>query len=418
MTLVFQNEVTGQSPRDRTLVKRRQRLCCCLSLPILLSLGSTAYPQEPLEVVSPAQEDQPVIVTFNDNRQDNVPAEAQMLEPAFRVFVDLGPSCCDESTEVAGRYVQTEDELAFFPSFEFRRGITYRVVGLKACEELSEGRSDCEAQSEVWEHTFELTPPATEPPVVSAVFPSAHELPENTLRFYIYFSSPMTHGGQVDGIKLYDDSGQEVQTAFMQYKQELWSPDYRRLTVVFEPGRIKRGVGPNVSFGPALQAGSSYRLVINSQFEDANGVALGQSFEKMFHVVETDRTEVRPEEWQVYPPEGGSRQDLLVKFPAPLDHALVDRLIAVQTADGSIVPGQTTLHGGETEWFFSPRASWAPGDYYIRIDPNLEDVAGNNLLGPLDRQLDSAPPRGLGDSFHYISFSVAVPISTFEDPPQ
>ena len=37
--------------------------------------------------------------------------------------------------------------------------------------------------------------------------------------------------------------------------QELWDPGMQRLTLLLDPGRIKRGVGPNLEAGLALERG-------------------------------------------------------------------------------------------------------------------------------------------------------------------
>ena len=46
-------------------------------------------------------------------------------------------------------------------------------------------------------------------------------------------------------------------------------------------------------------------------------------------------------------------------------------------------------------WSLIPAKEWPPGRYEIVIDPLLEDLAGNNLLGPfeVDRDLPVQPAK-------------------------
>ena len=37
-----------------------------------------------------------------------------------------------------------------------------------------------------------------------------------------------------------------------------------RLTLLFHPGRVKRGVGPNEALGPPLRSGETFRLVVDA----------------------------------------------------------------------------------------------------------------------------------------------------------
>ena len=85
-------------------------------------------------------------------------------------------------------------------------------------------------------------------------------LPANTLRFYIHFPRPAEAHFERDQLCLLDDKEQVVRDPFLVLSQELWSPDGRRLTVLMEPGRIKRGLGADPTHEPALVVGRTYSL--------------------------------------------------------------------------------------------------------------------------------------------------------------
>ena len=51
------------------------------------------------------------------------------------------------------------------------------------------------------------------------------------------------------------------------------------------------------------------------------------------------------------------------------------------------MPGSVEVGREETQWFFHPQRPWASGAYTVVAQPILEDLAGNNLFGPLDRMV-------------------------------
>jgi hypothetical protein len=104
---------------------------------------------------------------------------------------------------------------------------------------------------------------------VTAVYPSCGILPENLLRFYIHFSGPMSRGEAYNRIKLLDSMGKPVLDPFLELAEELWSTDGTRFTLLFDPGRVKRGLKPREEVGPVLEAGRSYCLVIERDWPDA-----------------------------------------------------------------------------------------------------------------------------------------------------
>lgn len=84
--------------------------------------------------------------------------------------------------------------------------------------------------------------------VVTAIYPSTDEVPANLLRLYLQFSAPMSRDQAVEHIEVLAD-GEVVEGAFVVPQQELWSPAGDRLTLFFDPGRLKLEVGPNLEIG-------------------------------------------------------------------------------------------------------------------------------------------------------------------------
>jgi hypothetical protein len=246
------------------------------------------------------------------------------------------------------------------------------------------------------------------PTAVTAIFPSATDWPENTLRFYIHFSGPMSRAG-TKYVHLIDAAGAEVPDAILAAYADLWNPETTRLTVFFDPGRVKRGVGPNVALGRAIVAGRRYAIQIDGAWPDAEGRPLAAGFRREFSAGPAAYQAVTPSDWRLVPPAANTDHPLTVVFPAPLDRALLQRAIAVRTPDDRDVPGNVAIAPGETQWTFTPSAPWRPGRYDLVVLTLLEDVAGNKVgraFEVLPTDESSRQPGGEADVVR-LSFEVA-----------
>ena len=136
--------------------------------------------------------------------------------------------------------------------------------------------------------------------------------------------------------------------------------------------------------GPVLEAGKSYELVVDRGWPDADGNPLKAGFRKTFRAGPPDETSPDPKTWSVHPPAPETRDPLEVRFPEPLDRALLDRLIAVRDAADKAVRGTISVDGEETVWRFIPADPWRPGDYRLVIGTELEDAAGNSIARPFE----------------------------------
>lgn len=223
------------------------------------------------------------------------------------------------------------------------------------------------------------------------MYPSGDLLPENLLRFYLHLSAPMRRGEAYDHVKLVGPDGKEVEGAFLNIAQEFWDPSMKRLTLMLDPGRIKRGAAPNLEAGVPLQADETFRLVVDPAWRDAAGNPLAQPYEKRFRVGAADRESPDPRSWLIRPPAAGTTAPLVVDFPEPLDHALLGSLLGVRTSEGERVDGEVEVLAGETRWRFTPARVWASTSYVLVASPTLEDVAGNNLDIPFDLDLHRVP---------------------------
>lgn len=285
-------------------------------------------------------------------------------------------------TPIKGSYRVVDGVLRFEPRFPLERGVLYTAWFDPA--ELPRGRERLGG----WQSRAVFLPrPGRPATAVEHVYPSADELPENLLRFYLHFSAPMGRGGAYEHIHLLKEDGRPVDVPFLELAEELWSDDNRRLTLFIDPGRIKRGLKPREDVGPVLEAGERYTLVIDRDWPDADGEPLREEYRKSFRAVAPREMAVEPKAWKVRPPGAGTRDPLAVAFPAPLDHALLGRMLTVRHADGRPVAGVGQATPGETGWTFTPERPWAAGAYRLAADPRLEDVAGNRVGRPFEVDL-------------------------------
>jgi hypothetical protein len=228
----------------------------------------------------------------------------------------------------------------------------------------------------------------SDPARVVAVYPSTHRVPSNLLRIYVEFSSPMQTDWAQTHLRLLDDKGRRVERAFLETDEELWDPGQRRLTMLFDPGRVKRGIKSNLEMGAPLVEGRRYYIVVDSGWPNARGVPLVQSVTHELVVGPFDGTSPDPRRWTLSSPRGGTRDSLVVRFDEPLDHALAARLITVVNESGTRVAGVGRLDPGDTAWVFTPESPWSVGAANLHVSASLEDLAGNSVARVFDTDLD------------------------------
>jgi hypothetical protein len=283
------------------------------------------------------------------------------LSAVFRVYAADG-----DVPPMIGSYSFENGTLIFRPRFPLAAGVRYRAVfqppSGTPVEELFDG-----PKTESRPLTY-----------VTHVYPSTEVLPSNELKLYLCFSAPMSRGEAWKHIHLLDEAGKPVPMPFVEIDQELWDPTYERLTVLFDPGRIKRGLVPRQEMGTPIVEGRRYTLVIDRDWRDAGGITLAREYRKAFQGGPEDRTPPDPNAWSVTAPKAGTSDDLVLHFPDPMDFALLQRMIEVSNASGQVA-GKTTVSNNETEWRFRPTEAWKAGSYSIVVDTRLEDLAGNHL---------------------------------------
>jgi hypothetical protein len=281
----------------------------------------------------------------------------------FTVYAGAG-----DVPPLLGAYSVERDALVFRPSFPIAAGVRYRAVFHPP------GPSPIEK-------TFDGPPKDSTPAArVSRIYPTADVLPSNQLRLYIYFSAPMSRGVAAQYLHILDENGKDLngnQAVFLP-GQELWDPGFQRLTMTFDPGRIKRGLTSNERIGPPIAEGKRYTLVIDRDWPDARGAPMVEGFRKSFRGGPAQRTAPDPKQWRVTAPKAGTSEALVIDFPAPMNYPLLQSMLQVVGPRGPIA-GDVSVTRQEAQWRFVPKAAWSADGYRVVVNTGLEDLAGNHI---------------------------------------
>src|SRR5271156_4731006 len=217
------------------------------------------------------------------------------------------------------------------------------------------------------------------------ISPQARVLPANTLRFYIHFPRSGEAHFDRDHLWLLNEEEQVVRDPFLVLPQELWSPDGRRLTVLMEPGRIKRGLGADPPHDPALVVGRAYSVVVT---------ALGQAGRHTFRVSDPVLEAVNETCWRLVSPAVGSLDPAVVHFDRVMDAALCEDEIGVLTPSGEVAATRVSLAPHGTAARLIPSHPWRAGEHRLVASERLEDVCGKRVGGALVNELgEGGPPR-------------------------
>jgi hypothetical protein len=163
-----------------------------------------------------------------------------LLQSVLRITIDqTGVPIGSNVPDVFGRYQVLEDAVRFIPHFPFERGLSYRA----SFDPRPFGHPEL---SEVL--TLEFSLPKKQdalPTEVKRIFPSNNYLPENLLRFYVCFSNPMRRGRVEAEVSVLGPDVEPAPDVLYRAPVELWDRSMQCLTILLDPGRLKRGVGPN-----------------------------------------------------------------------------------------------------------------------------------------------------------------------------
>lgn len=274
---------------------------------------------------------------------------------------------------VLGKYSIQNNHLSFAPRFlpdpkvNYFVTFSYPMLALLLSDDITE--------QNIYTDVASFEPPKTTQPEVDSFTPDLEEVPANLLRFYVHFSAPMGLENPYDFISIEDESGQKLVDPFVIIPEGLWNINHTRLTLLLHPGRVKQGVGPNMTQGDVLLAGNSYSLKINAQWKGSSGEPLKAGFTKTINATNPLRGAMNINSWALKAKVNNGIGILTVITDHPLDQPLAQRMLFLRNSEGQILPTQVTFDSPEQLQILW--RSEGSNKLELLIDPRLEDVCGN-----------------------------------------
>ncbi|GAB4014878.1 hypothetical protein GCM10028808_38700 [Spirosoma migulaei] len=333
-----------------------------------------------------------ISIRWTDKRATGISIPKQLLQSVSSDSLGqfLAVRLAGKETAIAGNYQSIGKSIVFEPLIPFTRGLTYGVW-LK--------------DNQLGEMTIpDLAPGDT--PTLLAIYPTQDSLPDNLLKIYLHFSRPMREGQSQNYVSLVRNYTDTLPGVFLNLQPELWNADRTMLTLWLDPGRIKRDLQPNKRLGAPLLAGVHYELVVSAAWPDQQGARLMKKTIKPFVTVPRDSLSPVPAKWTLSQPQSGSVSPLEVAFGEPLDYNLLTETLHVLTESGKPVSGKWQPGNEEKQSSFKPNEAWQAGTYRLRIEGRQEDLAGNNLNRPFDRDITRKDRAVTNDPFVEVLFKI------------
>jgi hypothetical protein len=307
---------------------------------------------------------------------------AGVAKDSLNQYVKIRLAMADNSTDILGEYF-VDHGLRFSPLIPFTQGMNYEIrVMNKTAGHFSIPVADSSDQ-----------------PILLGSYPKQDTLPENLLKIYLQFSHPMREGQSDKYIRLIKNGTDTLHDVFLNLQPELWNEDRTVLTIWLDPGRIKRDLQPNLRLGNPLQAKGTYQLLVAKQWQDIQGRRLQKDFSKRFIVTQRDNVSPDPDQWKIDLPKLHSREPLIVSFGEALDHYLLIETMQISTREGILIKGKFEWDKNDRFCRFIPATEWVAGNYILVIASKLEDLAGNNLNRPFDRDLTKTKTPSTQDQY-------------------
>ena len=309
---------------------------------------------------------------------------------------------------ILGSYWVKNDQLYFKPRFFWVEDLKY-YAELRLKDIYRQVNTTNPYKKSHVSLSFQLTKEQHPATYVTKVYPQSEKLPANLLKMYVYFSAPMSRQQSKKYVKILDEKGAVVPHVFLPIREELWNENRTRLTLFFDPGRIKRGLRPHNENGVPLQPNRKYRLVIDAEWKDGFGNPLQKRFVKSFQTIKDDRVQPQVSQWQLKAPEALTQKPLTIHVDSRMDHALVQRYIFIKHKSKGEVNGTFSLNKDDQTIQFTPASPWLPGNYVIHIDTRLEDLAGNNLRQLFDVDMQQQKAGKAYKKSVELTFNIAKP---------
>ena len=277
-----------------------------------------------------------------------------------------------ERTAILGKITQGKTHTTFTPLVPFDQEVFYTVISNSQLAVFEIAKSQ-----------------AYEPMEVVGIYPGTQQVPANILKWYVQFSRPVNPIKIYDHIHFLDAAGEPIDRSILDLGAPLISADGTLLTVWIEPGRQKRLLGPNRHLGSVFEEDKTYTLQIANTLKDAEGLPMEKSIRHHFRTGEPDRTKPSIVQWQVLQPMADSQQDLSIVCQEQVDYGSLLDAFSLEKG-GFPIAGRLRYDSEAGMIHFAPKSNWSKGEYSIKVEGILEDLAGNNLRYLFDRPIDES----------------------------
>jgi len=318
-----------------------------------------------------------ILILWDNNKAKAISIPAKILKgiskDSIATYVKIRKMHANDSANILGDY-RFDGEWVFEPLIPFQRGADYTVwISNKYAAQFHIPLNDKHIVAQVM-----------------TIYPQLDTLPENLLKIYIQFSQPMREGESLKYVKLLKNNKDTLPDVFLDLQPELWNDDRTAITIWLDPGRIKRDLQPNLRMGAPLHVHEEYQLVVLKQWQDAEGISMQKNFSKSFVTTIRDSLSPDPVQWELSSPQALSKEPLTISFGEALDHFLLLEALQVTGKNGVTIKGKFEPAGKDRVCRFFPNEIWGAGTYTLSIASKLEDLAGNNINRPFDRDMSKS----------------------------
>ncbi|MEO8171799.1 MAG: hypothetical protein ABI581_01905 [Sediminibacterium sp.] len=340
------------------------RLCHSRNLLFFMVVASFCCRQQPSDVTVIWENDKAKAIRFPSKWIEGI------TKDELDKYVKVSLLKDTNRTAILGDY-QLGNDIVFEPLIPFTPGSVYVIfVKDKKAGEIS-------------------IPPADshDAPRIVASYPQQDTVPENLLKIYLRFSHPMMENRSADYITLVRNGTDTLHGAFLDLQPELWNEDRTVITVWLDPGRIKRDLQPNLKFGAPLEKSAKYQLIVSKRWKDTQGRELTKDYNWSFVTGSRDSISPDPAKWKMILPKAATKESLTIEMNETLDHFLLMESFRVTNKNGLTVQGLFETTGKDKNITFTPSEAWPAGNYKVMIASRLEDLSGNNLNRPFERDI-------------------------------
>jgi hypothetical protein len=220
------------------------------------------------------------------------------------------------------------------------------------------------------------------------VFPQSAVIPANILRWHLVFNQPVAIDRWSEHVRLVDDTGHDVEHAFLDLPDGLWNADGTVLTIMMHPGRIKSCVGADGD-GLTLGVGQKYSLIVNLAGFALKGGSDDAQHVHSFMAGREVQSALSAADWTMTRAPTGTFAPIEVTFDRVMDMLSLQTALGVVDGTGVRIAVLMVLQSDDRRAHLIPQQPWPAEPVDVLPLPVLEDVTGQRLSDAFERTAPS-----------------------------